>query len=77
MPVPFQQPLLKFACSCLLAPRAALRCSATTYSVSRSFCQTALALDKTFVISLLQPPPEVVQLFDYIMLLTDGRMVFQ
>ena len=45
--------------------------------MSRSFCLAAAALDKTFVISLLQPPPEVVQLFDYIMLLTDGRMVFQ
>ena len=34
-------------------------CSATTYSVVQSFVQTAHALRKTFLISLLQPAPEV------------------
>lgn len=35
------------------------------------------ALKLTTVISLLQPPPEVVQLFDDILLLTDGHAVYQ
>ena len=51
--------------------------SATTYSVCQSFGRSAHALGKTFVISLLQPPPEVVQLFDELLLLTDGRVIFQ
>lgn len=38
--------------------------SATTYSVVKSFWHIAHAMKRTMVISLLQPPPEVVQLFD-------------
>ena len=34
-------------------------------------------MKRTFLISLLQPAPEVVQLFDDILLLTDGRVVYQ
>lgn len=52
-------------------------CSATTFSVVQSFVKIAHAMRRTFVISLLQPPPEVVQLFDDILLLTDGRAVYQ
>lgn len=52
-------------------------CSATTYSVVKTFYNSTHALGKTMVISLLQPPPEVVQLFDDILLLTDGRVVYQ
>lgn len=37
----------------------------------------AHALDRTFLISLLQPAPEVVHLFDDILLLTDGRVIYQ
>lgn len=37
----------------------------------------AHALERTFLISLLQPAPEVIQLFDDILLLTDGRVIYQ
>eukprot|EP00887_Chlorella_sp_A99_P006759 scaffold3.g6759.t1 len=50
--------------------------SATTYSVIHSFRASAHALRKTFLISLLQPPPEVLYLFDDLLLLTDGRVLF-
>ncbi|KAL4427934.1 hypothetical protein ABPG75_002023 [Micractinium tetrahymenae] len=50
--------------------------SATTYSVIRSFVASAHAMGRTTVISLLQPAPEVVHLFDDILLLTDGRLMY-
>ncbi|KAI3428353.1 hypothetical protein D9Q98_006733 [Chlorella vulgaris] len=50
--------------------------SATTYSVVQSFVKASHALRKTFLISLLQPAPEVVQLFDDILLLTDGHVIY-
>lgn len=37
----------------------------------------AHALDRTFLISLLQPAPEVINLFDDLLLLTDGRVIYQ
>lgn len=50
--------------------------SATTFSVIKTFRDVAHALDRTFLISLLQPAPEVVHLFDDILLLTDGRVIY-
>ncbi|KAL4442124.1 hypothetical protein ABPG77_011385 [Micractinium sp. CCAP 211/92] len=50
--------------------------SATTYSVIRSFVASAHAMGRTTVISLLQPAPEVVNLFDEVLLLTDGRVMY-
>jgi hypothetical protein len=44
--------------------------------VVKSFSEAAKALDRTFLISLLQPPPEVLHLFDDLLLLTDGRVIF-
>ena len=35
------------------------------------------ALDRTCLISLLQPAPEVIQLFDDLLLLTDSRVIYQ
>ena len=35
------------------------------------------ALERTFLISLLQPAPEVMDLFDDVLLLTDGRVIYQ
>jgi ABC-type multidrug transport system ATPase subunit len=50
--------------------------SATTFSVVRMLKGTAAALGRTTVVSLLQPAPEVVELFDDLILLTDGRVLF-
>eukprot|EP00887_Chlorella_sp_A99_P001837 scaffold19.g1837.t1 len=49
--------------------------SATAYSVLRSLCDVCHALRRTYLISLLQPQPEVVGLFDDLILLTDGGEV--
>ncbi|KAL4527487.1 hypothetical protein Ndes2526B_g08823 [Nannochloris sp. 'desiccata'] len=50
--------------------------SATTYSVTRSLRDTCHALNRTIVISLLQPAPEVINLFDDLLLLTDGKVIY-
>ena len=34
------------------------------------------ALQATVLVALLQPPPEVFELFDDVMLLSDGRLVY-
>jgi len=50
--------------------------SATTYSVTKSLRDTCHALNRTIVISLLQPAPEVINLFDDLLLLTDGKVIY-
>lgn len=50
--------------------------SATTFSVVQSLRNTCHALERTVVISLLQPAPEVMELFDDMLLLTDGKVIF-
>lgn len=70
-----QRTVLTLACPCS-HPSVPAR-SATTYSVCQSFWHVAHALNKTFVVSLLQPAPEVVHLFDDVLLLTDGHVVYQ
>jgi ABC-type multidrug transport system ATPase subunit len=46
--------------------------SATLYSIVSFLKQSVGALQSTLVISLLQPPPEVMGLFDDIMLMNEG-----
>ncbi|GAB4819215.1 hypothetical protein N2152v2_006261 [Parachlorella kessleri] len=50
--------------------------SATAYSVLRTFRDVAHSLDRTMLISLLQPAPECIQLFDDVLLLTEGQVIY-
>ncbi|GLC42336.1 hypothetical protein PLESTM_001322300 [Pleodorina starrii] len=50
--------------------------SATLFTVIRWLSQAAKALQLTLVASLLQPPPEVFGLFDDVILLTEGRVLY-
>ncbi|KAK9690326.1 hypothetical protein RND81_09G120100 [Saponaria officinalis] len=51
--------------------------SSTTYQIVNSIRQSVHILDVTAVISLLQPAPETYDLFDDIILLSDGQIVYQ
>ncbi|KAG0454790.1 hypothetical protein HPP92_024082 [Vanilla planifolia] len=51
--------------------------SSTTFQIVNSFKHYIHILDGTAVISLLQPPPETFDLFDDIILLSDGLVVYQ
>ncbi|KAJ9692499.1 hypothetical protein PVL29_011519 [Vitis rotundifolia] len=51
--------------------------SSTTYQIVNSLRQTIHILNRTAVISLLQPPPETYDLFDDIILLSDSQIVYQ
>ncbi|XP_055960604.1 pleiotropic drug resistance protein 1-like [Mercurialis annua] len=51
--------------------------SSTTYQVVNSIKQNVHILKGTALISLLQPAPETYDLFDDIILLSDGRIVYQ
>ncbi|KAJ6346920.1 hypothetical protein OIU76_003581 [Salix suchowensis] len=51
--------------------------SSTTYHIVNSLKQTIQILNCTAVISLLQPAPETYDLFDDIILLSDGQIVYQ
>ncbi|CAN4095708.1 unnamed protein product [Withania somnifera] len=51
--------------------------SSTTYSIVNSLRHTVQILKGTAVISLLQPAPETYDLFDDIILLSDGLIVYQ
>ncbi|XWS26922.1 hypothetical protein CRYUN_Cryun26dG0071800 [Craigia yunnanensis] len=51
--------------------------SSTTYQIINSIKQSIHIFNKTAVISLLQPPPETFELFDDIILLSEGRIVYQ
>ncbi|KAK4355026.1 hypothetical protein RND71_027220 [Anisodus tanguticus] len=51
--------------------------SSTTYSIVNSIRQSVQILNGTAVISLLQPAPETYNLFDDIILLSDGEIVYQ
>lgn len=50
--------------------------SATTFSVVQSLRNACHAFERTVVVSLLQPAPEVMELFDDLLLLTDGKVIF-
>ncbi|XP_041014876.1 pleiotropic drug resistance protein 1-like [Juglans microcarpa x Juglans regia] len=51
--------------------------SSTTFQIVNSIKQYAHILNGTVVISLLQPAPETYNLFDDIILLSDGEIVYQ
>lgn len=51
--------------------------SSTTFQIVNSLCQYIHILNGTAVISLLQPAPETYDLFDDIILLSDGQIVYQ
>lgn len=51
--------------------------SSTTFQIVDSFRQSVHILGGTTVISLLQPAPETYDLFDDIILLSDGQIVYQ
>ncbi|XVF26672.1 hypothetical protein REPUB_Repub14bG0037900 [Reevesia pubescens] len=51
--------------------------SSTTFQIVNSLKQSNHILNGTAVISLLQPAPETYDLFDDIILLSDGRIVYQ
>ncbi len=51
--------------------------SSTTFQIVNSLKQSIHILSGTAVISLLQPPPETYELFDDIILLSDGQIVYQ
>ncbi|XP_059287192.1 pleiotropic drug resistance protein 1-like [Lycium ferocissimum] len=51
--------------------------SSTTYSIVNSIRQSIQILNGTAVISLLQPTPETYNLFDDIILLSEGKIVYQ
>lgn len=50
--------------------------SATLYSIVSFLKQSVSALQSTVLISLLQPPPEVMGLFDDIMLMHEGHVIY-
>ncbi|KAM3210376.1 hypothetical protein ACQJBY_064391 [Aegilops geniculata] len=50
--------------------------SSTTYEIIKFLQQMAHLMDLTVVISLLQPPPETLELFDDIILLCEGQIVY-
>lgn len=51
--------------------------SSTTFQIVKSLKQFAHIFNVTNVISLLQPAPETYDLFDDIILLSDGQIVYQ
>ena len=50
--------------------------SSTTYQIVACFQQLAHILDATILISLLQPAPETFDLFDDIILMSEGKIVY-
>ncbi|MED6171515.1 transcription factor [Stylosanthes scabra] len=51
--------------------------SSTTFQIMNSIRQSIHILNGTALVSLLQPAPETYELFDDIILLTDGHIVYQ
>ena len=51
--------------------------SASTFSICRAICAATRLLRVTSIVALLQPQPETYELFDEILLLTDGRVIYQ
>ncbi|XP_019439503.1 PREDICTED: ABC transporter G family member 32 [Lupinus angustifolius] len=51
--------------------------SSTTYQIIRYLRHSTHALDSTTIISLLQPAPETYELFDDVILLCEGQIVYQ
>ena len=51
--------------------------SSTTYQILKFLRQMVHAMDLTMVISLLQPDPETYKLFDDVILMSEGQIVYQ
>lgn len=51
--------------------------SSTTYQIIKYLRHSTHALDGTTLISLLQPTPETYELFDDIILICEGQIVYQ
>nr|GEW58349.1 pleiotropic drug resistance protein 2-like isoform X2 [Tanacetum cinerariifolium] len=51
--------------------------SSTTYQIVKFMKQIVHIIDVTMIISLLQPTPETFELFDDIILLSEGQIVYQ
>lgn len=51
--------------------------SSTTFQIVKFMRQMVHIMDITMVISLLQPAPETFELFDDVILLSDGQIVYQ
>ncbi|XP_057537682.1 ABC transporter G family member 39-like [Amaranthus tricolor] len=51
--------------------------SSTTYDIINSIRQSVHIMHKTALISLLQPPAETFELFDDIILMSEGQIVYQ
>lgn len=51
--------------------------SSTTFQIVNSLKQYVHILEGTVIISLLQPAPETYNLFDEILLLSDGKIVYE
>ncbi|XP_072965196.1 ABC transporter G family member 31 isoform X1 [Typha angustifolia] len=51
--------------------------SSTTYQIVKYLKHSTHALDGTTIISLLQPDPETYELFDDIILISEGQIVYQ
>ncbi|KZV57480.1 pleiotropic drug resistance protein 2-like [Dorcoceras hygrometricum] len=51
--------------------------SSTTFQIVKYMRQIVQIMDVTMIISLLQPAPETFELFDYIILLAEGQIVYQ
>jgi ABC-type multidrug transport system ATPase subunit len=50
--------------------------SASTFTIVQSLANWAHSTDATIIISLLQPEPQVYDLFDDVMLMANGRIVY-
>ncbi|KAG8053220.1 hypothetical protein GUJ93_ZPchr0001g29933 [Zizania palustris] len=51
--------------------------SATTYQIIKYLRHSTHALDGTTIVSLLQPAPETYELFDDVILISEGQIVYQ
>jgi ABC-type multidrug transport system ATPase subunit len=51
--------------------------SATTYQIIKYLRHSTHALDGTTIVSLLQPAPETYELFDDVILIAEGQIVYQ
>lgn len=51
--------------------------SSTTYQIIKYLKHSTHALDGTTIISLLQPDPETYELFDDVILISEGQIVYQ
>ncbi|KAF0715778.1 Aste57867_3194 [Aphanomyces stellatus] len=50
--------------------------TSTTFNIAKAVQTMAEVLEKTIVMTMLQPPPEVYNLFDNIIVLDDGQVIY-